>query len=64
MDVLVNNVGGIIARKYLGEIDSRFWQTVINVNMTTMLHVTQALAIISMRSVGLFCRHCSCYFHW
>ncbi|MFC1763724.1 SDR family NAD(P)-dependent oxidoreductase [Planctomycetota bacterium] len=42
MDILVNNVGGIIARKYLGEIDSSFWQTVIDVNMTTMLHVTQA----------------------
>lgn len=42
IDVLVNNVGGIIARKYLGEIDNKFWQTVIDVNMTTMLHVTQA----------------------
>ncbi len=42
IDILVNNVGGIIARKYLGEIDSKFWQTVIDVNMTTMLHVTQA----------------------
>jgi 3-oxoacyl-[acyl-carrier protein] reductase len=42
IDVLVNNVGGIIARKYLGEIDTKFWQTVIDVNMTTMLHVTQA----------------------
>ncbi|NDV63422.1 SDR family oxidoreductase [Puniceicoccales bacterium CK1056] len=42
MDVLVNNVGGIIGRKYLGEIDVKFWQTVLDVNMTTMLHVTQA----------------------
>lgn len=42
IDVLVNNVGGIIARKYMGEIDTEFWQTVIDVNMTTMLHVTQA----------------------
>ena len=37
IDVLVNNVGGIIARKYMGEIDTEFWQTVIDVNMTTML---------------------------
>lgn len=42
IDVLVNNVGGIIARNWLGEIDADFWQTVIDVNMTTMLHVTQA----------------------
>lgn len=42
IDILVNNVGGIIARKYLGEIDTKFWQTVVDVNMTTMLHVTQA----------------------
>lgn len=42
MDVLVNNVGGIIARKWLGEIDADYWQTVIDVNLTTMMHVTQA----------------------
>ena len=42
IDVLVNNVGGIIARKYMGEIEPKFWQTVIDVNMTTMLNVTQA----------------------
>ncbi|MFI8415772.1 SDR family NAD(P)-dependent oxidoreductase [Serratia sp. NPDC078593] len=42
IDILINNVGGIIARKWLGEIDSQFWQTVIDVNMTTMLNVTQS----------------------
>ena len=42
IDILVNNVGGIIARKWLGEIETDYWQTVIDVNMTTMLHVTQA----------------------
>ncbi len=42
IDILINNVGGIIARKWLGEIDSRFWQTVIDVNMTTLLNVTQS----------------------
>ena len=35
-------VGGIIARKWLGEIDPQFWRTVIDVNMTTMLNVTQS----------------------
>jgi 3-oxoacyl-[acyl-carrier protein] reductase len=42
IDILVNNVGGIIARKWLGEIDPQFWRTVIDVNMTTMLNVTQS----------------------
>lgn len=42
IDILVNNVGGIIARKWLGEIDQKFWQTVIDVNLTTMLNVTQS----------------------
>jgi len=42
IDVLVNNVGGIIARKWLAEIEAEYWQTVIDVNITTMLHVTQA----------------------
>ncbi|ATM76879.1 oxidoreductase [Serratia fonticola] len=42
IDILINNVGGIIARKWLGEIDRQFWQTVIDVNMTTMLNVTQS----------------------
>lgn len=41
IDILVNNVGGIIARKWLGEIEPQFWRTVIDVNMTTMLNVTQ-----------------------
>tara|TARA_R110001583_G_scaffold4077_7_gene24384 strand:- start:11817 stop:12581 length:765 start_codon:yes stop_codon:yes gene_type:complete len=42
IDILINNVGGIVARKWLGEIDHKFWQTVIDINMTTMLNVTQA----------------------
>jgi 3-oxoacyl-[acyl-carrier protein] reductase len=42
IDILINNVGGIVARKWLGEIDTKFWQTVIDINMTTMLNVTQA----------------------
>ncbi|MBW7982897.1 SDR family NAD(P)-dependent oxidoreductase [Enterobacillus tribolii] len=42
IDILVNNVGGIIARKWLGDIDIKFWQTVIDINMTTMLNVTQS----------------------
>ncbi|MEZ8109177.1 SDR family NAD(P)-dependent oxidoreductase [Vibrio sp. 10N.222.54.A1] len=42
IDILINNVGGIVARKWLGEIEPEYWQTVIDVNMTTMLNVTQS----------------------
>ena len=41
IDIPVNNVGGIVGRKWLGEIDRQFWQTVLDVNMTTMLNVTR-----------------------
>lgn len=41
IDILVNNVGGIIGRKWLGEIDADFWHKVIDVNMTSMLNITQ-----------------------
>lgn len=41
LDVLVNNAGGLVARKALGEVDLAFWQQVIDVNMTTMMLVTR-----------------------
>jgi 3-oxoacyl-[acyl-carrier protein] reductase len=41
LDVLVNNVGGLVARKSLAEIDLKFWQTVIDINLTTMILVTR-----------------------
>jgi 3-oxoacyl-[acyl-carrier protein] reductase len=53
LDVLVNNVGGIVARKWLDEIDQQFWKTVIDINMTTMLNVTQsALPYLKKASDG------------
>jgi len=42
VDILINNVGGIVGRKWLGEIDHQFWQKVIDVNLPTMLNVTQS----------------------
>ncbi|VEB99533.1 3-oxoacyl-[acyl-carrier-protein] reductase FabG [Cedecea lapagei] len=42
IDILINNVGGIVARKWLGEVDADFWRKVWDVNLTTMLNVTQA----------------------
>jgi len=53
VDILINNVGGIIARKWLGEITPEFWRTVLDVNMTTMLNVTQsALPYLKNASEG------------
>ena len=41
LDVLVNNVGGLVARKPLVEVDMKFWQTVLDINLTTMILVTR-----------------------
>ena len=41
LDVLVNNVGGLVARKALVEVDMKFWQTVLDINLTTMILVTR-----------------------
>jgi 3-oxoacyl-[acyl-carrier protein] reductase len=41
LDVLVNNVGGLIARRALVQVDMKFWQTVLDVNLTTMILVTR-----------------------
>lgn len=57
IDILVNNVGGIIARKWLGEIEPQFWRTVIDVNMTTMLNVTQQ-ALPWLKAIARWGEHC------
>jgi len=44
LEVLVNNSGGLVARKALGEVDLVFWQKVIDINMTTMMLVTREAA--------------------
>lgn len=41
LDVLVNNAGGLVARKALGQVDLSFWKKVIDINMTSMLIVTR-----------------------
>lgn len=42
-DILVNNSGGLVERRSITEIDSVFWQTVINLNITSMMLVTREL---------------------
>lgn len=41
LDILVNNSGGLVARRSLGQVDMAFWQKVIDINMTTMMLVTR-----------------------
>jgi 3-oxoacyl-[acyl-carrier protein] reductase len=42
--VLVNNAGGLVARKKLPEIDLAFWNSVLAINLTSVLLVSQAVA--------------------
>ena len=42
-DILINNSGSIVKRKWLGDIDLDYWKTLIDINLTTMLLVTQEL---------------------
>ena len=41
LDVLVNNAGGLVARRSLGQVDLPFWQEVIDINVTSMMLVTR-----------------------
>lgn len=41
LEVLINNAGSLIARRRLEEIDMDFWQTVNDVNVTSMINVTK-----------------------
>lgn len=44
LEVLVNNAGSLIGRRMLDKVDMDFWQTVIDVNVTSMLNVTRFAA--------------------
>ena len=42
IDVLVNNAGGLVARKKMEEMDEPFWDTVLALNLKSVFLVTQA----------------------
>jgi 3-oxoacyl-[acyl-carrier protein] reductase len=42
LHVLVNNAGGLVARKKLDEMDGDFWDTVMALNLKSVFLVTQA----------------------
>lgn len=43
VDILVNVAGGLVGRKKIPEIDLNFWNTVMTLNATTVMMVTQAV---------------------
>jgi len=43
IDVLVNNVGGLVARKTLDEMDEEFFEHVMSLNMTSTFLATKAV---------------------
>lgn len=51
IDVLVNNAGSLIGRRLLAEIDEDFWNSVMDLNLASVLWVTQAAAV-HMRERG------------
>ncbi len=44
LDILINNAGSLVARKELNEIDTEFWNKVMDINLTSMMFVTRAAA--------------------
>jgi len=51
LDSLVNNAGSLVDRRMFAEIDDDFWRTVIDVNMSSVLWVSQP-AVEHMRQRG------------
>lgn len=44
LDILINNAGSLVARNLLGDIETNFWNKVMDINMTSMMFVTRAAA--------------------
>lgn len=42
-DILVNNSGSLVKRSFVEDIELDYWQTVIDINMTTMMLVTREI---------------------
>jgi len=43
IDVLVNNTGGLVSRKKVAEMDLAHWQTVMDLNLTSIFLMTNAV---------------------
>ncbi|HVM61290.1 MAG TPA: glucose 1-dehydrogenase [Verrucomicrobiae bacterium] len=42
LDVLVNNAGDLVERRYIRDVDAAFWERVMAVNVNSMVWVTRA----------------------
>ncbi|MDG1176625.1 MAG: SDR family oxidoreductase [Flavobacteriales bacterium] len=42
IDILINNAGSLVARRRINDIDTEFWNKVMDINLTSMLYVTKA----------------------
>ena len=42
-DILVNNSGSLVARRNIEDINSEYWQTVMDINVTSMMLITKQL---------------------
>ncbi len=51
LDVLINNTGDLVARRAVENVDVDFWQTSIDINLTSMMIVTRE-AIPSLAQAG------------
>jgi len=41
IDILVNNSGALVQRRILSEVDNDFWQSLLDINLKTMMMVTR-----------------------
>lgn len=44
LDILINNAGSLVARRMLSEMETEFWNKVMDINLTSMMFVTKAAA--------------------
>jgi 3-oxoacyl-[acyl-carrier protein] reductase len=52
IDVLVNNSGGLVQRRFLGEVDTGYWNKVFDINLRTMMMVTREALPFLNRAEG------------
>ena len=53
LDILINNTGSLVERRYLSEIDNCFWKKLIDINMTSMMMMTrEAVPFLKKSSNG------------
>ena len=52
IDILVNNTGDLVGRKYLADVDLSYWQKVIDINLTSMMLVARQAMVHLAKACG------------